>query len=47
MESTDESYSNTCHGDDFLAEGSAAAVNRLDRVLGETYDVKVLPMIGR
>ena len=39
-------FSTTCHGDDFVAEGSAAALDHLDRLLGEAFDVKVLPRIG-
>ena len=39
-------FSTTCRGDDFLAEGSTIALDRLVRVLGEAFDVKVLPRIG-
>ena len=41
-----QGFSTTCHGDDFLAEGSTAALDHLDCVRGDAFDVKVLPRIG-
>ena len=38
-------FSTACHGEDFFAEGSAAALDHLDRVVAEAFDVKVLPKI--
>ena len=35
-----------CHGDDFLAEGTSRALDRLDDVLTQNFDTKVLPRIG-
>ena len=36
----------SCHGDDFLAEGPAEGLDRLDEVMREGFEVKVLPRIG-
>ena len=36
----------SCHGDDFLAEGPAEGLYRLDEVMREGFEVKVLPRIG-
>ena len=35
-----------CHGDDFLAEGTSRALGRLDDVLTQSFDTKVLPRNG-
>ena len=39
-------FSTSCHGEDFLAEGLAVALDHLDRVLREAFDVKLLPRVG-
>ena len=36
----------SCHGDDFQAEGPAEGLDRLDEVMREGFEVKVLPRIG-
>ncbi|CAK8995597.1 unnamed protein product [Durusdinium trenchii] len=35
-----------CHGDDFIAEGTAADLDRLDGIMKRHFQVKVLPRIG-
>jgi hypothetical protein len=35
-----------CHGDDFLAEGEAASLDRLDDLLSRHFQCKILPRIG-
>ena len=35
-----------CHGDDFLAEGEAASLDRLDDLLSRNFQCKILPRIG-
>lgn len=35
-----------CHGDDFIAEGLAEDLDRLDKVMKEKFEVKILPRIG-
>ena len=37
----------TCHGDDFLAEGSDALLVRIDRVMTDEFDAKMLGRVGR
>ncbi|CAE7467666.1 RE2, partial [Symbiodinium natans] len=36
----------SCHGDDFLASGEREALDMLDKIMEENYEVKVLPRIG-
>ena len=36
----------TVHGDDFLAVGRASDLDRVDRMMQESYKVKILPRIG-
>ena len=36
-----------CHGDDFMAEGSDALLDRLDRVMKDEFDAKMLGRVGR
>ena len=36
----------SCHGDDFLAEGLPQDLNRLDELMQENFEVKILPRIG-
>ena len=35
-----------CHGDDFMAEGSDALLDRLDRVMRDELDAKMLGRVG-
>ena len=35
-----------CHGDDFLASGEKQALEFLDRLMLEEYEVKILPKLG-
>ena len=35
-----------CHGDDFLAEGLAEDLDKLDEVMKANFEVKILPRIG-
>ena len=35
-----------CHGDDFLAEGLASDLDRLDELMKSKFEVKILPRIG-
>ena len=37
----------TCHGDDFLAGGSDALLVRMDRVMTDEFDAKMLGRVGR
>ena len=39
-------YVTSCHGDDFVNSGSAAALDEVDRVLTTHFDTKILPHIG-
>ena len=36
-----------CHGDDFMAEGSDALLDRLDRVTKDEFHAKMLERVGR
>ena len=36
----------SCHGDDFLAEGMAVDLEKLDALMVENFETKVLPKIG-
>jgi hypothetical protein len=36
----------SCHGDDFLAEGMATDLEKLDALMVENFETKVLPKIG-
>ena len=36
----------SCHGDDFLAEGLAGDLEKLDSLMVENFETKVLPKIG-
>ena len=36
----------SCHGDDSLASGEASELNKLDEIMKQNYEVKVLPRIG-
>ena len=36
-----------CFGDDFMAEGSDALLGRLDRVMKDEFDAKILGRVGR
>ena len=36
----------SCHGDDFLAEGPAEGLDRLNEVMREGFEAKGLPRIG-
>ena len=36
-----------CHGDDFMAEGSDALLDRLDRVMADEFEAKMLGRVGR
>ena len=36
-----------CHGDDCMAEGSDALLGRLDRVMTDEFEAKVLGRVGR
>ena len=36
-----------CHGDDFMAEGSDALLDRLDRVMADEFEAKMLGRAGR
>ena len=36
-----------CHGDGFMAEGSDALLDRLDRVMKDDFDAKMLGRVGR
>ena len=36
-----------CHGDDFMAEGSDALLDRLDRVMTDEFEAKMLVRVGR
>ena len=36
-----------CHGDDFMAEGSDALLDRLDRAMKDEFDAKMLGRVGR
>ena len=36
-----------CHGDDFMAEGSDALLDRLDRVMTDEFEAKMLGRVGR
>ena len=35
-----------CHGDDFLAEGTAASCDELDKIMHRCFEVKIMPRIG-
>ena len=35
-----------CRGDDFMAEGSGALLDRLDRVMKNQFDAKMLGRVG-
>ena len=39
-------YVTTCHGDDFVSSGSAAALDEVDRVLTTHFDTQIVPRIG-
>ena len=36
-----------CHGDDFLAQGSDALLDRLDRTMKDEFDAKMVGRVGR
>ena len=36
-----------CHGDDFMAEGGDALLDRLDRVMADEFEAKMLGRVGR
>ena len=36
-----------CHGDDFMAEGSDVLLDRLDRVMQDEFNAKMLGRVGR
>ena len=36
-----------CHGDDFMTEGSDALLDRLDRVMKDEFNAKMLGRVGR
>ena len=36
-----------CHGDHFMAEGSDALLDRLDRVVADEFEAKMLGRVGR
>ena len=36
----------SCHGDDFLAEGQASDLDRVDELMVKNFETKVLPRIG-